>query len=48
VPVIGYLYGGVPEAGANHTAAFHKGLIEAGYVEGRNVTDRLPLGPQQQ
>jgi putative ABC transport system substrate-binding protein len=38
VPVVGYLYGGVPEAGANHTAAFRKGLSEAGYVEGRNVT----------
>src|SRR5262245_31606231 len=38
MPVVGYLYGGVPEAGANHTAAFRKGLSEAGYVEGRNVT----------
>ena len=38
VPVVGYLYGGVPEAGANHTAAFRKGLSEAGYIEGRNVT----------
>jgi putative tryptophan/tyrosine transport system substrate-binding protein len=38
LPVVGYLYGGVPEAGVNHTAAFRKGLTEAGYVEGRNVT----------
>jgi putative tryptophan/tyrosine transport system substrate-binding protein len=38
LPVIGYLYGGGPEAGANHTAAFRKGLSEAGYVDGQNVT----------
>jgi hypothetical protein len=38
MPVVGYLYGGVPEAGVNHTAAFRRGLTEAGYVEGRNVT----------
>jgi putative tryptophan/tyrosine transport system substrate-binding protein len=38
LPVIGYLYGGGPEAGANHTAAFRKGLSESGYVDGQNVT----------
>ena len=38
VPVIGYLYQGVPEgSGAIVTAAFRSGLSEAGYVEGRNV-----------
>jgi putative ABC transport system substrate-binding protein len=37
VPVVGYLYSGAPEPNANFTAAFRKGLSEAGYVEGRNV-----------
>jgi putative ABC transport system substrate-binding protein len=38
VPVIGYFYGGVPEAsGAAQAAAFRKGLGEAGYIEGRNL-----------
>jgi putative ABC transport system substrate-binding protein len=51
MPVIGYLYAGSPEQSAKFVAAFRKGL-EAGYVEGRNVTieyrwgenenDRLP------
>jgi len=39
MPVVGFLYQGVPEArGAALSAAFRKGLGEAGYVEGRNVT----------
>jgi len=37
MPVVGYLYSGAPEPSANFTAAFRKGLSEAGYVEGRNV-----------
>jgi putative ABC transport system substrate-binding protein len=38
IPVVGYLYAGVPEAsGATQAAAFRKGLGEAGYIEGRNV-----------
>jgi putative tryptophan/tyrosine transport system substrate-binding protein len=36
--VIGYLDPGVPETSAHFVAAFRKGLSEAGYVEGRNVT----------
>ena len=52
MPVIGFLFGGSPEASANFVAAFRKGLGEAGYVEGQNVAieylwthndnDRLP------
>jgi putative tryptophan/tyrosine transport system substrate-binding protein len=52
MPVIGYLHSGSPEVNAGALAAFRKGLSEAGYVEGRNVTieyrwaqseyDRLP------
>jgi ABC-type uncharacterized transport system substrate-binding protein len=39
MPVVGYFYPGVPEAsGATQATAFRKGLGEAGYVEGRNVT----------
>jgi putative ABC transport system substrate-binding protein len=37
MPVIGYLYAGMPEASAHLVAAFRKGLSETGYVEGQNV-----------
>jgi putative ABC transport system substrate-binding protein len=36
-PVIGFLNGGAAWESAKSTAAFHKGLSEAGYVEGRDV-----------
>jgi putative ABC transport system substrate-binding protein len=36
--VIGYLYSGSPEPSVHLMAAFRKGLSEAGYTEGRNVT----------
>src|SRR5437016_8249649 len=38
MPVIGYLGNGLPEANAYRVGAFRKGLSEAGYVEGRNVS----------
>jgi putative ABC transport system substrate-binding protein len=38
VPVIGYLGNGSPEASANRVAALRKGLNQAGYVEGINLT----------
>src|SRR5262245_57094952 len=51
-PVIGFLDGRFAEAIANRLRGFHRGLREAGYVEGENVTvlyryaenqsDRLP------
>jgi putative ABC transport system substrate-binding protein len=51
-PVIGFLDGGSADARARYLVAFHKGLSEAGFVEGRNVAieyrwlegqyDRLP------
>src|SRR4051812_613275 len=37
MPVIGYLGAGSPGPSAPFVAAFHKGLAEAGYVEGKNV-----------
>jgi putative ABC transport system substrate-binding protein len=40
-PVIGYLYSGSPKTpavSAEYVPAFHKGLGEAGYVDGQNVT----------
>jgi putative ABC transport system substrate-binding protein len=37
MPVVGYLYLGVPELSENLAAAFRKGLGEAGFVEGHNV-----------
>lgn len=43
VPVVGYLYLGTKEAGANGLAAFSKGLGEAGYVEDRNVAIEFRL-----
>jgi ABC-type uncharacterized transport system substrate-binding protein len=52
MPVIGYMHPTSPTASAHLLAAFHKGLMEAGYVENRNVAieyrwaegdyDRLP------
>jgi len=51
-PVIGFLDGRLAEAIANRLRGFHRGLREAGYVDGENVTvlyryaenqsDRLP------
>jgi putative ABC transport system substrate-binding protein len=38
LPVIGYLYPTTPETSEYVLTAFRKGLAEAGYVEGRNVT----------
>ena len=38
VPVIGLVNAGSREASASRVAAFRKGLNEAGYVEGQNVT----------
>jgi len=37
LPVIGYLSAGIPELTAHLTTAFHKGLGEVGYLEGKNV-----------
>jgi putative ABC transport system substrate-binding protein len=37
MPVIGFLYLGFSESQENLLPAFHKGLSETGYVEGRNV-----------
>src|SRR5262249_59752943 len=51
-PVIGFLDGRLPEVITNRLRGFHRGLRDAGYVEGENVTvlyryaenqsDRLP------
>src|SRR5215510_11216871 len=38
IPVVGYLYAGVPELSTNLVAAFRHGLSEAGFVESRNVS----------
>jgi putative ABC transport system substrate-binding protein len=38
MPVVGFLHSGSPEPNVNRVAAFRKGLSEAGYVEGQNVT----------
>jgi putative tryptophan/tyrosine transport system substrate-binding protein len=37
IPVVGYLSPGVPGTLAYLVAAFHKGLSEVGYVEGKNL-----------
>jgi putative ABC transport system substrate-binding protein len=52
IPVIGFLNGQSPAEVTRYMAAFHKGLNEAGYAEGRDITieyrwaedrrDRLP------
>jgi ABC-type uncharacterized transport system substrate-binding protein len=38
MPVIGFLHSGSAAAFAEHLPAFHKGLNEAGYVDGQNAT----------
>src|SRR5580693_9431289 len=38
LPVVGFLDAGSADDSARHVAAFRKGLGEAGYVEGQNVT----------
>jgi putative ABC transport system substrate-binding protein len=38
MPVVGYVTAGTTEASANAVTAFRKGLSEAGFVEGQNVT----------
>jgi putative ABC transport system substrate-binding protein len=52
LPVIGFLCGSTPERYAKRLSAFHEGLSQTGYIEGRNVaieyrwaqsqSDRLP------
>ena len=37
-PLIGFLHSASASAFAEHIPAFHKGLNEAGYVDGQNVT----------
>src|SRR4051794_22508441 len=37
IPVIGFLSSRAPENNTNLTAAFHRGLKEAGYIEGQNL-----------
>jgi putative tryptophan/tyrosine transport system substrate-binding protein len=37
IPVVGFLSGRSPTDSAANVAAFHKGLAEVGYVEGRNI-----------
>ena len=38
MPVIGFLNSSAPDADGDRVRAYRKGLSEAGYVEGRNVT----------
>src|SRR5262245_35153227 len=37
IPVVGYLHTESPQSTARLLAAFHQGLNETGYVEGKNV-----------
>src|SRR5262245_62567967 len=38
MPVVGFVYPGVPELSAGVVAAFRKGLNDTGFIEGPNVT----------
>ena len=38
LPVIGFLNGGIPNGYGDLHTAFSKGVREAGYIEGQNVT----------
>ena len=45
MPVIGFLSSYSSDAFAQYfLPAFHQGLNLAGYVEGQNVADRIPMG----
>jgi putative tryptophan/tyrosine transport system substrate-binding protein len=44
MPVIGFVYPGVPELSTGIVAAFRKGLNETGFIEGRNVTIEFRFG----
>jgi putative ABC transport system substrate-binding protein len=44
IPVIGYLNNGSPESDAPRLTGLRRGLNEIGYVEGRNICDRISLG----
>ena len=44
MPVIGFLSTGSPSAYADRHAPHFAGPEEAGYVEGKNVVDRISLG----
>jgi putative ABC transport system substrate-binding protein len=44
LPVVGFLNGGSAHGSARYGAAFRKGLNEAGYVEGQNVTVEYHCG----
>ena len=37
MPVIGFLSARSPDGSVPHVAAFHQGLAEAGFVDGRNL-----------
>jgi putative ABC transport system substrate-binding protein len=37
MPAVGFLHGGSPEPFASNVSAFREGLIDTGFVEGRNV-----------
>ena len=39
MPVLGFLSSASPDAFKHYVTAFHRGLNEAGYVEGKNVDD---------
>ena len=42
MPVVGFIYAGSADGFGTYAAAFRKGLNEAGYVEGQNVTVEFP------
>src|SRR5438876_11900968 len=44
MPVIGFVYPGMPELSTGIVAAFRKGLNETGFVEGRNVAIEFRFG----
>ena len=44
MPVIGFIGARTERAAAREMPAFHRGLNEAGFVEGRNITIEISLG----
>jgi putative tryptophan/tyrosine transport system substrate-binding protein len=44
MPVVGFLHPASVHAAGDQLRAFHQGMKEAGFVEGRERSDRIPLG----
>ena len=47
VPVVGFLHPSSPEPFGHIVDGFRRGLNDAGFVEGQNLADRVPVGTRR-